>query len=319
MWLTLDRAASLPIKEQIKDQIRTLVRGGALVPGRALPPSRDLAELLGVNRNTTAAVYKELAAEGLLYSVIGSGTFVAEDQGTDQDEHLEAIIDSALQQAASAGYAPHRLREALAHRLALRTATEDRVVLVVECNHEALEDIAATLRRRLGVRTRGALIQDLEDDRELLGRVLPGTDIVVCGFNHVQEFQALSPHCPSAVVGVMLRANARILGEFQRLPKGARVGFACANQRSARTFFRNHALSGGSHLTVAWLGLDDPERVAGLLGQCRTVYATHYVADRVTAMAGPDTRVVRVDLCIDAANVALVRERLLGLDAPGRR
>jgi len=311
MHLTLNRNASLPIKEQIKDQVRALVRGGALVPGQALPPSRDLAVLLGVNRNTTAAVYKELAADGLVYSVVGSGTFVAQRRDAELDEGLETIIDAVMEQAVSAGYAPDRLREALAARLALHSATAGRCVLVVECNHEALEDIAATLRVRLGVVTRDALIQDLEHDPDLLERHLRHVDLVVCGFNHVEEFHDLAPRCPVDVVGVMLRPNVRILAEFQRLPKGARVGFACANQRSARSFYKSFALSGNSQLTVAWLGMDDQERTAAMLGQCGVIFATHYVAERVAAMAGSDTRVVRVDLGIDSTNVARVRERLL--------
>src|SRR5262249_37689315 len=47
-------------------------------PGEPLPGSRELAERLELNRNTIVAGYDELAAEGLVSTRVGGGTFVAE-------------------------------------------------------------------------------------------------------------------------------------------------------------------------------------------------------------------------------------------------
>ncbi|WP_229720995.1 PLP-dependent aminotransferase family protein [Dyella nitratireducens] len=53
------------------------IRRGRLRAGEPLPGTRELAEQLGVNRNTIVAGYEELAAEGLVQTRIGGGTFVA--------------------------------------------------------------------------------------------------------------------------------------------------------------------------------------------------------------------------------------------------
>ncbi|HHC4865294.1 TPA: GntR family transcriptional regulator, partial [Klebsiella michiganensis] len=45
---------------EIFDSIRHLVQSGALKPGDVLPPVRELAGKLSVNRNTVAAAYKRL-------------------------------------------------------------------------------------------------------------------------------------------------------------------------------------------------------------------------------------------------------------------
>jgi GntR family transcriptional regulator/MocR family aminotransferase len=58
--------------------LRDAVRGGRLAPGTRLPPSRTLAADLGLARNTVAAAYAELVAEGWLTARQGSGTRVAE-------------------------------------------------------------------------------------------------------------------------------------------------------------------------------------------------------------------------------------------------
>lgn len=62
--------------------LREAVRSGRLVSGTMLPPSRSLAADLGVARNTVAAAYAELVAEGWLASRQGAGTWVVDTAAT---------------------------------------------------------------------------------------------------------------------------------------------------------------------------------------------------------------------------------------------
>ena len=55
------------------------VRRGRLGPGERLPGSRELAQMLGVHRNTALAAYRELAAEGWIDALAARGTFVSHD------------------------------------------------------------------------------------------------------------------------------------------------------------------------------------------------------------------------------------------------
>jgi 2-aminoadipate transaminase len=52
------------------------IASGELAPGAKLPPTRQLAELAGVNHLTAARAYRQLAERGLVTSKVGSGTFV---------------------------------------------------------------------------------------------------------------------------------------------------------------------------------------------------------------------------------------------------
>ena len=52
---------------------------GALPGGGRLPPSRSLAQELGVARQTVVLAYERLAAEGYVRGRTGSGTYVATD------------------------------------------------------------------------------------------------------------------------------------------------------------------------------------------------------------------------------------------------
>jgi GntR family transcriptional regulator len=78
---TIDRASPLPVYVQLAEQIRLLVRRGALSPGDPLPTVRELAVALGINANTVTRVYRDLQQEGLLRLERGLGTFVRPQQG----------------------------------------------------------------------------------------------------------------------------------------------------------------------------------------------------------------------------------------------
>ena len=75
-WFTIDRTSPLPVYVQLVEQIRLLVRRGALNPGDPLPTVRELAVSLGINANTVTRVYRDLQQEGVLRLERGLGTFV---------------------------------------------------------------------------------------------------------------------------------------------------------------------------------------------------------------------------------------------------
>jgi 2-aminoadipate transaminase len=77
MILELKRDSHVPLYTQIAEQVREKMRAGALKVGDRLPPNRELARSLGVNRGTVSTAYDELMADGLLSSRVGRGTFVA--------------------------------------------------------------------------------------------------------------------------------------------------------------------------------------------------------------------------------------------------
>jgi GntR family transcriptional regulator / MocR family aminotransferase len=61
------------------DHLRHGILTGALPGGGRLPPSRSLAQELGVARQTVVLAYERLAAEGYVRGRTGSGTYVATD------------------------------------------------------------------------------------------------------------------------------------------------------------------------------------------------------------------------------------------------
>lgn len=73
---------------EIFDSIRRAVHAGGLAAGRSLPPVRELAERLGVNRNTVAAAYGKLSAAGIAETLGRNGTVIRAQVRTGEQEGM---------------------------------------------------------------------------------------------------------------------------------------------------------------------------------------------------------------------------------------
>ncbi len=74
----IDASADVPIYMQIIHALIHEIQRGRLSPGTFLPSTRDLAELLSVNRKTIVLAYEDLIAQGWLASRGTRGTIVSE-------------------------------------------------------------------------------------------------------------------------------------------------------------------------------------------------------------------------------------------------
>ncbi len=78
MMIKLEKDSELPIYRQIANSITKDIEAGILPQGAALPPIRKLADSLSVGRETVVRAYKHLESKRLVYTIGGSGTYVAE-------------------------------------------------------------------------------------------------------------------------------------------------------------------------------------------------------------------------------------------------
>ncbi len=74
--LELGPPSQLPLYRQLHEQLKSAIIDGRMVRGERLPPTRELAGSLGLNRTTVAAAYELLESEGLIRGHVGRGSFV---------------------------------------------------------------------------------------------------------------------------------------------------------------------------------------------------------------------------------------------------
>ncbi|MCP3869137.1 MAG: GntR family transcriptional regulator [Gammaproteobacteria bacterium] len=92
LGLNIDPDASISLFEQVYEALRKRVVSGQLVAGDRLPPTRKLAEELGVSRTTIITAYDQLIAEGFAQGRAGSGVYISE---IGEVEQVTAVDSSA--------------------------------------------------------------------------------------------------------------------------------------------------------------------------------------------------------------------------------
>ncbi len=79
LLILLDNTRRETLTEQLVEQIHEAIRKGRIAHGARLPSSRNLADQLGISRNTVVRAYENLILEGHVEARPASGVFVAEE------------------------------------------------------------------------------------------------------------------------------------------------------------------------------------------------------------------------------------------------
>ncbi|NNH55088.1 GntR family transcriptional regulator, partial [Promicromonospora citrea] len=136
------------LRHRLEDALLEAVASGRLAPGTALPPSRTLAESLGISRWVVTETYGHLVGKGVLEARTGSATRVAAtaDGGTaDGSVGSERRERTTVRSAADGG--PH---EPAPERAPSR-ATYDLAPGVPDLRHVPREAWARAVREALAV------------------------------------------------------------------------------------------------------------------------------------------------------------------------
>jgi len=123
MLISVDLGDQTPIYKQLIASIKELTNRAELRPGDRLPTVRQLAQDLGVNLNTVARAYRELANQGILSVRQGRGASVVSARGrygAAEQENLRKRLKRLVNEAVSVGVGSqelHAMIDAELHRL----------------------------------------------------------------------------------------------------------------------------------------------------------------------------------------------------------
>jgi DNA-binding transcriptional regulator YhcF (GntR family) len=216
---TLDPSSPIPVKLQLKAQVKYQVLAGMLRQGDQLPPLRDLAAGLGVHLNTVVRAFAELEDEGYLHSHQGKGVFVPDEPpGPGQGAALRSLLAGVLQSAREFGLSPEEMAmAALAHgQLARPPQAPSNRLLLVGGSRTDLRRLQAQLEAALPALVVPVLADELPE--RVRAREFA---IAACTLFHQPDVRR---HLPGLNVAVLADDGARAAyGSLCGLPPGARV------------------------------------------------------------------------------------------------
>jgi len=101
MTPSIDPTDPMPLWEQVAGEVRRAIADGEISPGERMPLVKDLATVLGVNRNTVLRALHQLRDEGLVEIRQGRGITVA---GTPERGAVLARVKDLVAFARKNGY-----------------------------------------------------------------------------------------------------------------------------------------------------------------------------------------------------------------------
>jgi GntR family transcriptional regulator len=104
----VDRSDPLALHDQVAGEIRRAIAEGEAVPGERLPLAKDMAAVLGVNKNTVLRALHILRDEGLLDFQRGRGITVA---GSPQQGVVIKRVRELVEFCRLQGYRPEEIIE----------------------------------------------------------------------------------------------------------------------------------------------------------------------------------------------------------------
>mgnify|MGYP003513679963 FL=1 len=117
MQIIISNNSKEPIYEQIYSQIKKHILTNELQEGQGLPSMRQLAKDLDISVITTKRAYEELEKNGFIYSVVGKGSFVSEQNNEMIKERklkgIEEQLVAAIQNGKEIGLSLTELQELL--------------------------------------------------------------------------------------------------------------------------------------------------------------------------------------------------------------
>jgi GntR family transcriptional regulator len=102
MILRVDPSSAVPVYEQLRSQLATMARSGALAERAPLPTIRQLAADLGIAKGTVSKAYDALVKEGVIVSDGRRGTSIAVKRSALSTRERERNLAEAAEQYAIA-------------------------------------------------------------------------------------------------------------------------------------------------------------------------------------------------------------------------
>ncbi|GAA0414397.1 MAG: GntR family transcriptional regulator [Bacillota bacterium] len=99
MQIIISNNVKGPIYEQIYTQIKKHILTNELQAGQSLPSMRQLAKDLDISVITTKRAYEELEKNGFIFSIVGKGSFVSEQNNEMIRERKMKVIEEQLMDA----------------------------------------------------------------------------------------------------------------------------------------------------------------------------------------------------------------------------
>ena len=302
----------------IAQKIVQSIENGDLTRGMRLPSVREMADELGVNKNTIVRIYRSLHRQGYLNVIPGSGTYVRDNEETvtrDASRNgnipWQTQIVEALRLARASGIEQQMAKRATFNALHQVYENDPRSLIFIECNQYDIDSLSNILANAVGQPLQGIHINDFLADPESF---IAKSDLIVTTFFHLNEIEPLVNAVDSSkFVAVHAMPTQDALLEIARLQVPV-LGIV-ADQPRALDNVTHIVKTYQQTATIMTSSLEDSVRLQNLLDKADAIAVTQ---SRYPGLMthNPKIPVVPLSLTISQESIQHLQEQLALLPQP---
>lgn len=235
--LMIDKDMNKPIYKQLIDEILEDIKQGRLNPEDKLPTERELAERLGISRGTVKKAYKELADNGVIDVIQGSGSYIHNNAAlTGNEKQMAAIelIDSLLETLDDWNFSVPEILNLIKIRISRKGGEKGTLrIAVIDCNAESLEIFKKQLLYISDISISAFLVETiLLDDNPLV--LLSGYDLILTTTTHYELVAEHIGQLQKNLVRVAVAPSKDTIVNISRLSLASSVGIFCRTNKFAQ-------------------------------------------------------------------------------------
>ncbi len=273
--LTIDKNSPVPAYRQIIKQITSLIHDNKLKPGDKLPTERELSAKLNLARGTVKKAYELMAADGLIETIQGRGTFISSRQDVipaGRKERAIKLIDNLIDELRSMNFSYQEIKTFIDLSIMQREEKlEDFNVAIIDCNPESLFIFERQIIFLKRVRVAKFLLDDIVADPEAEKKLSP-FDLILTTSTHYSELLGKIPSLKEKMMQVAVSPSQETIMEMASITPLQRLGVVCESQNFFNRVvarLKNMGLAAG---TIPCLFLKDEEQLPEFLDSIDVVF-----------------------------------------------
>jgi DNA-binding transcriptional regulator YhcF (GntR family) len=312
LLLKVDPDLSFSINTQIKEQLKWLIGTGHIQPGDMLPSASQLADLLGLNRNTINWVYNQLRDEGLVTMQKGRGTQVTNGVEIEQLRRerlpMERVLTKLIEEATAEGIHLNAFFIASLAYILLRykQPSEHKRILFIECKGHDHLFYRGEIERVTGGDVKTVFLEDLLPEGNEMSEAIHHSNVLVTTLNHAEEVRKLCSRYDKKVLVIGATVDTAFLLEIARLKPDTIVSFVCLGKPGGEWMANRVRDAGITQIRPDVLGLDERERLSNALEGSDKIYASSAVFPKLKALVSD--KVVLYPMMLEKSSENLLQE-----------
>lgn len=304
MKILINRESTVPIRDQLIEQIGLQIASGALKGEEKLPSIRALAQRLGIHYNTVSSAYNHLSEVGLLDVRQGSGVRVASKMRRREMDletsTLDGLLSDFLAVASDHGYSREQLQQCVSRVLSSKSVAR---ILVVDRNKDFHPLLVAELQPHFSLPVMTVTMEELNRQLELLA-----DSLIVTSLYHLFVLQRL-PIDPTRLVVCNVEPGRQEVDIVASLPVGAMVLLVSVSATLLKMATNIMAAVRGEDLAIRAISPDDTKELQYAINYADTVICDLPSQDAVVKLSSAKTK-LKVFRLYSPSTIDLIKDRL---------